>query len=634
MNAAVSLKVNEKNLVRHLRLAFANKETVLSELMQNARRAGASYVSIAFDKEQRMLVVEDDGCGLADPQVILSIAESGWDNEIMESETPYGIGFLSAIFAAKHIRIESQGRRIEFDTESVLNFDSIPVTESARNNGMKIYLTGIEFDPESAVKKFAMGFPIGVFYNGEEMERPHAINGPLLFEESEEGYFHIPGLHEPIEKTRQAGGKCVIAYLQGVVIYRSTALRGLDNIVHLDPRKYHGRLPDRDKLVNEYDAINSIDSVIQNYWGKRLEDDVEAMPGETIASNYYPALHNWNRLDLLNKVDYLPSEVLACKDIYPICRNNWEEGSSSVTKVYRREEISNGDIVIALVEDEEMDPSSDEGFNVAMYVFLHEAHYLDHRLDEGHWIYGLCTSIERDDIEVVVHGKALEAVYSEGWIWHANVVFCDSVTMNGPLGSVTNDSHAFVYQNGFIREDRYPLPCYENRSLVIIPAKEDTGDVVRQLSDYIDENETFREDSMGDDSRKFVSFILANRPDNECHLMTRLLQEVSATRYDCLLGKAFSVEFSEDTGLKVEMVKRPKESREYTVVCLYPNHATGDFGRDIYVGTGVGNDAYEAARAVQEQAAETNDHKILAEDFRVIAVFAGNVEMELNALDF
>jgi len=94
---------------------------VLGELMANSRRAGATKVEIDFAPETKTLVVRDDGCGIDCYQTLFTIAESGWDAEIVEQEHPFGLGFLSALFACGHLEVESKGGRIFMPTGSVLD---------------------------------------------------------------------------------------------------------------------------------------------------------------------------------------------------------------------------------------------------------------------------------------------------------------------------------------------------------------------------------------------------------------------------------------------------------------------------------------------------------------------------------
>ena len=70
------------------------------ELLQNARRAGASCVGLTYEPKAKRLVVRDDGCGIADFQTLLTLGESGWSEAVQRTEHPFGLGFLQSLYAA------------------------------------------------------------------------------------------------------------------------------------------------------------------------------------------------------------------------------------------------------------------------------------------------------------------------------------------------------------------------------------------------------------------------------------------------------------------------------------------------------------------------------------------------------
>lgn len=180
MSAVLKLKVNEKALIKNLKLAFTSSTTYIDELIQNARRAKATRVDIWYDKEHRALYVKDDGIGIDDMQSLLSVAESGWDEQTCSEETPYGIGFLSALFQADAVKVASGNQVLEFNTHEVLSFESVEAKKMAEGvKGTLIRLVGVN-DPNLR-QDFARGFPIPVTYNGQEMKRNDALDilGPV-----------------------------------------------------------------------------------------------------------------------------------------------------------------------------------------------------------------------------------------------------------------------------------------------------------------------------------------------------------------------------------------------------------------------------------------------------------------------
>ena len=50
----------------------------LQEILQNARRSGATSVAITHDRANRRITVSDDGRGIGDPSTLLAFGRSGW----------------------------------------------------------------------------------------------------------------------------------------------------------------------------------------------------------------------------------------------------------------------------------------------------------------------------------------------------------------------------------------------------------------------------------------------------------------------------------------------------------------------------------------------------------------------------
>ena len=89
----IQVRINEEGALRNQRHAFSNRFTLVSELLQNARRAGARLIRIDHDPQAQILTVQDDGHGLDDFQKLLSFHESGWDADTCTQERPFGVGF-------------------------------------------------------------------------------------------------------------------------------------------------------------------------------------------------------------------------------------------------------------------------------------------------------------------------------------------------------------------------------------------------------------------------------------------------------------------------------------------------------------------------------------------------------------
>ena len=255
---ATTMKVNPANLVNSLRFSFTNSTTTLSELMQNARRAQATRVNFHYCPETKVLQVSDDGGGIDSIETLLSVAESGWDADLIVREHPFGIGFLSALFACRHLSVISKSGSIAVDTGEVLAFQPVTITPIKDWDGITtITLLEVNLEADniaSALRRFARGFPIPVLFNGENLERPAAMDSGLDFVATDIGAVYLHGLQEPMGAQYDFE-----LFLQGLPIYSSRSFFSSErHIIHLDSAKYHARLSDRDKLVDEDEVIRQV----------------------------------------------------------------------------------------------------------------------------------------------------------------------------------------------------------------------------------------------------------------------------------------------------------------------------------------------------------------------------------------
>jgi hypothetical protein len=78
---------------------------------------------------------------------------------------------------------------------------------------------------------------------------------------------------------------------------------------------------------------------------------------------------------------------------------------------------------------------------------------------------------------------------------------------------------------------------------------------------------------------------------------------------------------------------RRSQTETFTVVLLYPDYATGDFGADLYVECVPARDEFAAAKQVQQLAHRAN-RKIPAADFRPVLVLAGDCQVVADATSF
>ena len=111
----IQVRIHEEGALRNQRHAFSNRFTLVSALLQNARRAGARLIRIDQDPQAQILTVQDDGHGLDDFQKLLSFHESGWDADTCTQERPFGVGFSKCLYAASRCVVASGRRRVDIE---------------------------------------------------------------------------------------------------------------------------------------------------------------------------------------------------------------------------------------------------------------------------------------------------------------------------------------------------------------------------------------------------------------------------------------------------------------------------------------------------------------------------------------
>lgn len=80
------------------RIFDGSANSIFNELVQNARRAGATRLEVKFTKLQEEDGVEveftDNGSGIESPEVLLSLSDNGWSADLTTREDAAGMGFF------------------------------------------------------------------------------------------------------------------------------------------------------------------------------------------------------------------------------------------------------------------------------------------------------------------------------------------------------------------------------------------------------------------------------------------------------------------------------------------------------------------------------------------------------------
>ncbi len=124
MTRTIRARIHESAVKRVTRIYAATLADIFAETLQNSRRAGAARVCISVsaptcdpaDNTQGTgetpltVTVSDDGAGIADPAVLLSFGENGWDHDLVRREDAAGFGFAS--LARRNCTVSSRPRSL------------------------------------------------------------------------------------------------------------------------------------------------------------------------------------------------------------------------------------------------------------------------------------------------------------------------------------------------------------------------------------------------------------------------------------------------------------------------------------------------------------------------------------------
>ena len=169
------------------------------EILQNARRSGATRLDVATEPNPEggvTVTVTDDGAGIADPAVLLSFGESGWDAATAQREDPAGIG----VYALSKRGCSISSRPRSFDGEPVRGWCVTLTPECFLGKEEAVVLhddeapwpygTAISFMAnetlqaiEAAVAGAARHCPLPVTFNGESVERRAFLDDALHAEQ-------------------------------------------------------------------------------------------------------------------------------------------------------------------------------------------------------------------------------------------------------------------------------------------------------------------------------------------------------------------------------------------------------------------------------------------------------------------
>lgn len=536
-NNNVKLTINESCLIKNLSAVFTDKTKVLIELAQNARRSTSEYVHFNYEEETSTLTVKDGGCGIDDLQNLFSIALSGWDNKVKANESAYGMGFLSTLFTCERIEITSGLNKLSATTESILNQDELLVTtleESEKVTGTFIKLYGFHSsldDIKEVMTGIAYAYPIKISFNFERLLSPRSIE--VLSSSYDACEFEFGTLYF----SKHYFSKAFNCYLQGVHILNSNSddkdLNGV--FVHLKS-EIKARMPDRDKLLEEDVVKKSIQNSISGFYKRKLSHLLKNMDEKKFMDEYDEIVVKYHP-ELLNKISFFPRSLFSSMTSTPslegFCNDKYLERPRTFIS---KEELVDKKCFLV---DVNIPRDSEDGFKQMMYAYLLNAYVIDvnevsKTVSSEHWVFDFITELKNHNVSIEVNNEG-NSVFLSGHMIHDTIVFCDSYTLKGSLGSVTSDDEAISLGEG----DLYlPKSCND-------------GTGVNQLSSYRGEFDDDLDDLRDLDANLLYQVILRNKAKSKAEFLTLALDVLKSDVKEALKGGEFLLSFDPEGNVSV-----------------------------------------------------------------------------------
>ena len=186
LSTSVSTSISQGTISKITRLFNGTLLDVLNELFQNGRRAGATRIGLRTMTQggRIFLCVADDGSGIDDPANLVTLGQSGWDDEIASREDPAGMGIFS--LAGRYVEVRSWSPRHATGWEMVIRPDdwesraAIAVMAGDIASGTEIRF---ELSPawhqaiDFSVAAAACYFPLPVTLNDKAIDRTDWLDG-------------------------------------------------------------------------------------------------------------------------------------------------------------------------------------------------------------------------------------------------------------------------------------------------------------------------------------------------------------------------------------------------------------------------------------------------------------------------
>jgi len=159
----IQAKINPKLLSKASRLFTGTLDGRIIEILQNARRAGATEVAIT--NKDGFVTVRDNGSGIEDFSTLLDLGNSDWDEAMEKAEDPAGVGVFC--LSPREVTICSNGRKVVI-TKNGWTGEPVEIQQNnCSANGTKLIFADEPWE-FSTVEKHAVFTGMTVIVDGQK----------------------------------------------------------------------------------------------------------------------------------------------------------------------------------------------------------------------------------------------------------------------------------------------------------------------------------------------------------------------------------------------------------------------------------------------------------------------------------
>lgn len=535
----MKITVNAENTIRNFGVVMSDKTKVLSELLQNARRAGATLVEFYATESDGVveLSVLDNGKGIDDFSKLFTLSESGWSQELASHESSFGLGFFSVLFAAQEVLVQSKNQSLLIDCAVARQMSDFgePNVDHSCSDFTKITLRGVKLclvEIRNKLEELAKYSRVPVAFNGAMLERPYSF---YELQESAKEVVETPFGHLVVLNPWSDDIKIIV---QDLLV---GSVRGGDYLLrnnYLFSDTLQCRMPDRDVLINASEVEKSIRDWLHGFYKSKLENIKANMESRDFLNQYFKAVLQYHPAMLLD-IDYLPAEAFRTIS-YPTQRSDYETDSFTHTSG-----VVKGESYVAFDDEPELYESP----VAANFAFLAKARIPVLGLPENHWFFDSCIKNISDSEFEIECGDATIFDFELDYYGSGDALFAKEARVKhiatGHEVALSGDAFGVDIESYYSR-DKSGVKVVVNGAEITAPTliMQSAGDFIwgsdllLQLLSYTSDCDEWRDTELESDVEGLERQFVAATKGNVEEILSQLLGKLPPVLAEKLNGKS------------------------------------------------------------------------------------------------